>query len=54
MKYVAFEGGGGINCTLGGHIQIYPGDIAEFSGQFDSGKYKVLAVLSDERLPGKI
>jgi putative tricarboxylic transport membrane protein len=54
MKYVAFEGGGeALTALLGGHIQIYPGDIAEFSGQFDSGKYKVLAVLSDERLPGK-
>jgi putative tricarboxylic transport membrane protein len=54
MKYVAFEGGGeALTALLGGHIQVYPGDIAEFSGQFDSGKYKVLAVLSDERLPGK-
>jgi len=54
MKYVAFEGGGeALTALLGGHIQIYPGDIAEFSGQYDSGKYKVLAVLSEERLPGK-
>lgn len=54
MKYVAFEGGGeALTALLGNHIQIYPGDIAEFSGQFESGKYKVLAILSDERLPGK-
>lgn len=54
MKYVAFEGGGeALTALLGGHIQIYPGDIAEFSGQYESGKYKVLAILSDERLPGK-
>jgi putative tricarboxylic transport membrane protein len=52
MKYVAFEGGGeALTALLGNHIQIYPGDIAEFSGQLSSGKYKVLAVLSDERLP---
>ncbi|UOD35069.1 tripartite tricarboxylate transporter substrate binding protein [Deferribacteraceae bacterium V6Fe1] len=54
MRYVAFEGGGeALAALLGGHIQIYPGDIAEFSGQYDSGKYKVLAVLAEERLPGK-
>lgn len=54
MKYVAFEGGGeALTALLGGHIQVYPGDIAEFSGQFDSGKYKVLAVLAEDRLPGK-
>ncbi len=53
MKYVAFEGGGeALTALLGNHIQIYPGDIAEFSGQMASGKYKVLAVLSEERLPG--
>ncbi|MFW9620152.1 MAG: Bug family tripartite tricarboxylate transporter substrate binding protein [Sulfurospirillum sp.] len=55
MKYVAFEGGGeALTALLGNHIQIYPGDIAEFSGQLSSGKYKVLAVLSDERLPGQM
>ncbi len=55
MKYVAFEGGGeALTALLGGHIQIYPGDIAEFSGQLSSGKYKVLAILSDERLPGQM
>jgi len=55
MKYVAFEGGGeALTALLGNHIQIYPGDIAEFSGQLSSGKYKVLAVLSEERLPGQM
>jgi len=53
MKYVAFEGGGeALTALLGNHIQIYPGDIAEFSGQMSSGKYKVLAILSEDRLPG--
>lgn len=55
MKYVAFEGGGeALTALLGNHIQIYPGDIAEFAGQMSSGKYKVLAVLSEERLPGQM
>ena len=55
MKYVAFEGGGeALTALLGNHIQVYPGDIAEFSGQLSSGKYKVLAILSDARLPGQM
>ncbi len=55
MKYVAFEGGGeALTALLGNHIQVYPGDIAEFSGQLSSGKYKVLAILSDKRLPGQM
>ncbi|RUT51272.1 Bug family tripartite tricarboxylate transporter substrate binding protein [Campylobacter fetus] len=54
MKYVAFEGGGeSLTALLGGHIQIYSGDISELSGQLDSGKYRVLAVLSNQRLDGK-
>lgn len=53
MRYVAFEGGGeALTALSGGHIQIYPGDIAEFSGYVSSGKYKVLAIMSEERLPG--
>ena len=53
MRYVAFEGGGeALTALSGNHIQIYPGDIAEFSGYISSGKYKVLAIMSDERLPG--
>ncbi|DAB31952.1 MAG: putative tricarboxylic transport rane protein [Sulfurospirillum sp.] len=55
MKYVAFEGGGeALTALMGNHIQIYPGDIAEFSGQISSGKFKVLALLSEERLPGQM
>jgi putative tricarboxylic transport membrane protein len=54
MRYVAFEGGGeALTALLGGHIKVYPGDVSELAGQLDSGKFRVLAVLSDERLPGK-
>lgn len=54
MRYVAFEGGGeALTALLGGHIKVYPGDVSELSGQLDSGKFRVLAVLSEERLPGK-
>jgi len=53
VKYVAFEGGGeAVTQLLGGHIQVFSGDISEAQGFVDSGDLKVLAVLSKERLPG--
>ena len=52
MRYVAFEGGGEAQTALlGGHIQAYSGDISEVQGMLESGRLRVLAVLSDERLP---
>ena len=54
MRYVAFEGGGEAQIALlGGHIQIYSGDISEVLGLLESGRLRVLAVMSDERLPGR-
>ncbi len=54
MRYVAYEGGGeAIAALLGGHIQVYPGDIGEMKGQLDAGTMKILAVMSPERLPGE-
>lgn len=53
VKYVAFEGGGeAVTQLLGGHVQAFTGDISEAKGFVDSGDIKVLAVLSEERLPG--
>lgn len=55
MRYVAFEGGGeAITALLGNHVQVVPGDIGEAAGMLDAGKIRVLAVLSDKRLPGKL
>jgi putative tricarboxylic transport membrane protein len=55
VKYVAFQGGGeAITQLLGGHVQAFSGDISEAQGFMDSGDIRVLAVLSDERLPGKL
>jgi putative tricarboxylic transport membrane protein len=52
MRYVAFEGGGEAQTALlGGYIQAYSGDISEVQGMLASGKLRVLAVMSDERLP---
>lgn len=54
IKYVAFEGGGeAVTQLLGGHIQAFSGDISEAKGFSDSGDIKILAVLSEERLPGE-
>lgn len=52
IRYVAFEGGGeAITALLGKHVNVFPGDIAEISGQLQFGQLRVLAVLSDQRLP---
>ncbi len=52
MRYVPFEGGGEAQTALlGGHIQAYSGDISEVQGLFEAGELRVLAVMSDERLP---
>lgn len=51
MRYVPFEGGGEAQTALlGGHIQVYSGDISEVQGMLEGGKLRVLAVMADERL----
>jgi putative tricarboxylic transport membrane protein len=55
MRYVAFEGGGeAMTALLGGHVQVYSGDASEVAPHLKAGKLRVLAVLSDERLPGEL
>jgi putative tricarboxylic transport membrane protein len=55
MRYVAFEGGGeALTALLGGHVQVVSGDASEVENQLEGGKIRVLAVLSDERLTGKL
>jgi putative tricarboxylic transport membrane protein len=52
IRYVAFEGGGeSYTNLLGGHIQVYTGDISEQKANLDAGQVRVLAVLAPERLP---
>ena len=54
MRYVAMEGGGELaTALLGGHIQVASTDIADSVPHIESGDMRILAVLSDERLPGK-
>lgn len=52
MRYVSFEGGGeGQVALLGGHIDAYSGDISEVQGLLEGGRLRVLAVMSESRLP---
>ena len=53
VRYVSFDGGGdAITQMLGGHVQAMTGDISEAVGFIQSGDVRVVAVLSEERLPG--
>ena len=57
MRHVAFEGGGeSFTALLAGHVQVVSGDVSEAILHLGSGpaagKIRVLAVLSDARLPG--
>jgi|SaaInlStandDraft_1057018.scaffolds.fasta_scaffold06117_2 putative tricarboxylic transport membrane protein len=52
MRYVPFEGGGEAQIALlGNYIQVYSGDISEIQGMLESKRLRVLAVMSDLRLP---
>ena len=53
LRYVAFEGGGeALAALLGNHIQVFTGDLSELRPQLGSGKIRVLAALSEERMGG--
>lgn len=53
LNYVAFEGGGeALAALLGDHIQVFTGDLSELKSQLESGKIRVLASLSEERMEG--
>ncbi len=55
FRFVAFEGGGeAFTALLGGHVQVVSGDASEAASQIQAGKIRVLAILSDDRLPGQL
>jgi putative tricarboxylic transport membrane protein len=55
VKYISFNNGGdALTQVLGHHLQAATGDISEVKGQLDAGAVRVLAVLSDQRLPGDL
>lgn len=52
VRYLAFSGGSeALVQVVGGHVDAFTGDISEVKGFMDSGDLRVLAVLSEERLP---
>lgn len=54
LRFVAFEGGGeSFTALLAGHVQAVSGDASEALLQVD-GSIRVLAVLSEKRLPGPL
>jgi putative tricarboxylic transport membrane protein len=55
LRFVAFEGGGeSFTALLAGHVQAVSGDVSEASLHAVSDRIRVLAVLSDARLPGAL
>ncbi len=55
MRYVAFEGGGEpVTALMGNHVQAVSGDLSEMMPYLNGDKLRVLAVFSDQRLPGKL
>ena len=53
VKYVGLDGGAdAITQTIGGHTQAMTGDISEVVGFLKAGEVKVLAVMTEERIPG--
>jgi len=52
MAYVPFQGGGeALTALLGGHTDMASLDVSEIVGQLEAGEVRVLAVLSEDRLP---
>ena len=55
MRYVAFEGGGEpVTALMGNHVQVVSGDLSEMVPYLSGDKIRVLAVFSDQRLPGQL
>lgn len=55
MRYVAFESGGEpVTALMGNHVQAVSGDLSEMVPYLSGDKIRVLAVFSDNRLPGQL
>lgn len=55
INYAAFEGGGeSLVALLGGYVQAVSGDLAEALPYWRQGRIRLLAVLSETRLPGRL
>ncbi|MFL9924227.1 tripartite tricarboxylate transporter substrate-binding protein [Herbaspirillum lusitanum] len=55
FRFVALEGGGDSFTALqADHVQMISGDASEAAAYIKEGKFRVLAVLSEQRLPGPL
>jgi putative tricarboxylic transport membrane protein len=53
FRFVALEGGGDSFTALqANHVQVVSGDASEAAAYFHEGKFRILAVLAEQRLPG--
>lgn len=53
VKYIGVDGGAdAITQTIGGFTQVMTGDMSEIVGFLKAGEIRVLAVLTEERIPG--
>ena len=53
VKYIGVDGGAdAITQTVGGFTQAMTGDMSEVVGFLKAGEVRVLAVLTDDRIPG--
>ncbi|MFL1454529.1 Bug family tripartite tricarboxylate transporter substrate binding protein [Marinobacter sp. GN3S48] len=53
IPYLSYNNGGeAMTQVVGGQVDAFTGDLSEITGFMESGDLRVLAVLSDERVPG--
>jgi putative tricarboxylic transport membrane protein len=53
LNYVAYSGGGEVAvAVMGGHVPVGVSGVSEFQENAKAGRLRILAVLSDEPLPG--
>lgn len=52
LKYIPFDGGGeALTQVLGNHVDVFAGDFSEIKGYIGSNQLRILAVLSENKLP---
>ncbi|MGM3389200.1 tripartite tricarboxylate transporter substrate binding protein [Stutzerimonas stutzeri] len=55
MRYLSFNNGGdALVQVVGGHVDVFTGDVSESLGFFEAGDLRILAVLAEERVDGKL
>lgn len=54
IPYLSYNNGGeAMTQVVGGQVDAFTGDLSEATGFMESGDLRVIAVMADERLPGK-